>query len=174
MQVNRWIKLDELKAFRQPGGHYRITREEFRAFLEHNGMPVIKEYFADERKKRILIADDDRILADAFREFLKTQYEDADIEMAYDGYEALIKAGNFLPDLLILDIRMPKIDGIEVCRHLREMITLQPRPKILAITALSKTYDREKVLASGANEYLVKPIEIKTLHLIIEKLMNWH
>jgi two-component system, OmpR family, response regulator VicR len=172
MMVNLWIKSGELKAFRQPGGHYRITRDDFRVFLERNGMPVIPEYFTDVRKKRILIADDDATLAEAFSEYLKTQYEDAEIEIAKDGYETLIKAGNFLPDLLILDIRMPIIEGLEVCRRLRGMETLQPRPKILAITGHADAYDRNTVLASGADEYLLKPIDNRTLQKYVAKLMN--
>ncbi len=172
MQVNRWIKSGELKAFRQPGGHYRTTREDFREFLERNGMPVIEEYFSDERKKRILIADDDDTLAEAFRAFFEARYGDIEVETAGNGYDALIKVGNFLPDLLILDLRMPRIDGLEVCRRLRESDTLRPRPKILAITGHANTYDRETVLASGADEYLVKPIEIGTLHTFVEKLLS--
>ncbi len=169
MQADRWIKLGELKAFRQPGGHYRITRDDFRSFLERNGIP---EYFEDDRKNRILIADDDATLVNAFREFLKAQYADVEIEDASNGFEALIKAGNFLPDLIILDLRMPKIDGLEVCRRIRESDTLRPRPKILAITGHAYTYDRETVLASGADEYLIKPIDTETLHKYVEKLLN--
>ena len=91
--------------------------------------------------------------------------------MAYDGYEALLKTGTLLPDLLIIDIRMPKIDGLEVCRRIRETTTIKPSPKILAITAHSEAYDRDTVLASGADDYLLKPIEIQTLQEHIEKLI---
>jgi len=175
MQINRWIKSGELKAYRQPGGHYRITREDFRTFLERHGMPVIPEYFADARKKRILIVDDDLTLVQAYRAFLETQYRDIEFETADNGYDALVKVGNFLPDLLILDIRMPKIDGLEVCRRLSGADALQPRPKILAITGHAEAYDRDTVLASGADEYLVKPIDIRglsTLQQYVEKLLN--
>ena len=171
-QVNRWIKNGELTAFRHPGGHYRVTREKFREFLEKNGMPVIEGFFERNKKRKILIADDDATLVRIFSQFLKTQYEDATIEVAYDGYEALLKTGNLLPDLLILDIRMPKIDGLEVCRRIRETKTIQPSPKILAITAHSEAYDRNTVLASGADDYLLKPIEIQTLQEHIEKLIE--
>ena len=170
-QVNRWIKKGDLKAFRNVGGHYRVMQSDFRKFLEQNGMPVIEKYFEEGKKKKILIAEDDATIVDIFSHFIKTQYEDAVIEVAYDGYEALLKTGNLLPDLLILDIRMPKIDGLEVCRRIRETKTIKPSPKILAITAHSEAYDRDTVIESGADDYLIKPIEIETLHEHIEKLI---
>ncbi|MFC1573807.1 response regulator [Candidatus Latescibacterota bacterium] len=170
-QVNRWIKNGDLEAFRNPGGHYRVTREKFREFLERNNMPIIEGFFEGNKKKKILIADDDATIVDIFSHFLKTQYEDAVIDVAYNGYEALLKTGNLLPDLLIIDIRMPKIDGLEVCRRIRETDTIKPGPKILAMTAHSEAYDRDTVLASGADDYLLKPIEIQTLQEHIEKLI---
>jgi len=170
-QVNRWIKNGDIKAFRNPKGHYRITKEEFKNFLEHNGMPIIENFFEEDKKKKILIADDDVNVVDSFSHLLKAHYDDVEIEVAYDGYEALIKTGSINPDILILDIRMPKIDGLEVCRRLRENKTISPGIKILAITAHSDAYDRDTVLASGANEYLIKPIDIKTLIEHVERLI---
>ena len=169
--VNRWIQKADIEAFRNPGGHYRVTKTKFREFLERNGMPIVEEFFQYPKKKKILVADNDAAIVDIFSHFLKTQYEDAVIEVAYDGYEALLKTGNLLPDLLILDIRMPKIDGLEVCRRIRETKTIQPSPKILAMTAHSEAYDRDTVLASGADDYLLKPIEIQTLKEHVEKLI---
>ena len=61
MQVNRWIKSGALNAFRNPGGQSRITRQEFRRFLERNGMPILEEFFESGREgKKILVADDDQ------------------------------------------------------------------------------------------------------------------
>jgi len=169
--VKKWISNGDLEAFQYPGGHNRVSIEKFKEFLESNRMPIVEEFFQDQKKKKILIADDDAAIVDIFSTFLKTQYENAVIEAAYDGYEALLKTGNLLPDLLILDIRMPKIDGLEVCRRIRETNTIKPSPKILAMTAHSEAYDRDTVLASGADDYLIKPIEIQTLQEHIEKLI---
>jgi excisionase family DNA binding protein len=168
-QVNRWIKNGDLKAFQNPGGHYRITRDNFREFLERNGMPIVEE-FLHTAPKRIMIADDDPAVIMAYSLLLKNRYDDVEIETASDGYEALIKTGSFKPDILILDIRMPKIDGLEVCRRLRKD-TIAPGIKILAVTAHSEAYDRDTVLAAGADEYLLKPIEMETLLEYVGKLM---
>ena len=102
---------------------------------------------------------------------MEDRFKNIEIEIAHDGYEALIKTGKFSPDLLILDIRMPKIDGLEVCRRLRQDTSLSPGMKIIAITAHSNKYDRETVLASGADEYLIKPFDMQTLQDHVEKLI---
>ena len=172
MQVNRWIKNGDLKAFRNPGGHYRVTREKFREFLEWNGMPIIEDFFTEKEAKKILVADDDYSVVDAIRHILKNYNKEFQVEVAYDGFETLIKAGDFKPDLLIMDIRMPKIDGLEICRRLRKDNNITTEIKILAITGHSEAYDRELVLSSGANEYLLKPFDKKSLLNHVEKLIG--
>ena len=171
MQVNRWIKTGGLKAFRFPGGQHRVTKTEFKIFLKSNGMPIIEEFFLGKGKKKVLVADDDISVANAISYLLRTRLN-FDVEVSRDGYETLIKAGDFKPDLLILDIRMPKIDGLEVCRRLRENKDVTPGIKILAITGHSEAYDREAVLASGANDYLIKPFDKNALLDHVERLIE--
>ena len=171
MQVNRWIKKGALKAFQNPGGNYRISKKDFREFLESNEMPIVEEFFQSSKKTKILIADDYATVVDALSLLLSTHYSEVDIEGSYDGYETLVKTGEFKPDLLILDIKMPKIDGLEVCQRLREDIASTQKIKIIAITAHSDAYDRETVLAHGADAYLIKPIDSKTLLENVEKLI---
>jgi excisionase family DNA binding protein len=171
MQVNRWIKSGALNAFRNPGGQNRITREEFRGFLKRNGMPLIEEFFSARTGRKILVADDDSTVVDAISRVLRTRLANLELQAAGDGYETLIKAGDFKPDLLILDIRMPRIDGLEICRRLRQNAAITPGIKILAITGNSEAYDKDLVLANGANDYLIKPIDRQTLIEHVEKLL---
>jgi len=171
MQINRWIKKGSLKAFQNPGGNYRISKKDFKDFLENNKIPIVEEFFQSSKKTKILIADDDATVVDAFSLLLSTHYSEVDIEGSYDGYETLVKTGEFKPDVLILDIKMPKIDGLEVCRRLREDIESTQKIKIIAMTAHSDAYDRETVLAHGADAYLIKPIDSKTLLANVEKLI---
>ncbi len=153
------------------GGHNRIAIEEFKSFLERHDIPVSEEIKQKVKKGRILVADDDTVLADLIKNVMEDRFKNIEIEIAHDGYEALIKTGKFNPDLLIMDIKMPKIDGLEVCRRLRQDTSLSPGMKIIAITAHSNKYDRETVLASGADEYLIKPIDMQTLQDHVEKLI---
>ena len=171
MLVNRWIKKGTLKAFRNPGGRYRVSKKDFREFLQENGMPVIEDFFREERKKKILVADDDDTVVEVIRDILEEKFEDIELKTACDGYEALITTGSFDPDLLILDMRMPRIDGLEVCRRLRENDAISGKMKILAMTAHSEAYNKEKVLDAGADDYLMKPVDLETLLESIEKFL---
>jgi len=170
-QVNRWIKNGELNAFKNPGGHYRVMKRDFREFLERNGMPVIEEFFTGVITKKILIADDDDTVAEVIRDILLDNFNDIELKTACDGYEALITAGSFKPDLLILDMRMPKIDGLEVCRRLRDNEAISGDMKILAMTAHSDAYKQKSVFEAGADEYIIKPVDMETLVECIEKLL---
>jgi two-component system, OmpR family, response regulator VicR len=172
VQINRWIISGKLKAFRNPGGRHRISKQYFKEFLRQNGMPVIEEFFRDDRHKKILIADDDGTVVEVLQDILLDYFKDIEIKTAKDGYEALITAGSFNPDLLILDMRMPKIDGLEVCRRLRENEGISTNLKILAMTAHSDAYHRDAVLEAGADEYLIKPVDMATFRGYVEKLIS--
>ncbi|MBN1291591.1 MAG: response regulator [Candidatus Latescibacteria bacterium] len=172
MQVHRWIKSGDLKAFQTPRGHRRITIEEFKKFLEKHNIPISEEIHSKAKKTRILIADDDDTLVRAISDMLQKKYNNIECKTAYDGYETLIKAGDFKPDLIILDIKMPKIDGLEVCRRLRENNTFFSGIRILAITAHAEAYDRATVLNAGADDYLLKPFKMSVLLEQIEKLIK--
>ena len=171
VQVNRWINNGDLKAFRTPGRQFRVTKDTFREFLERHEMPISEEFFGKKNKKKVLVADDDEDLVSSICKVLRIYNKDLEIEISHDGYEALMKAGDFKPDLLILDIRMPKIDGLEVCRRIYKNRTITPQTKILAITGHSESYDRDTVLKSGADEYLLKPFDMETLLEYVDRLI---
>ena len=80
--------------------------------------------------------------------------------VATDGYEALVQVGAFRPDVLVLDIRMPRLDGFEVCRRLKakkETASI----RILAVTAHPEGQVRDQVMACGADDFLEKPFAIE-------------
>jgi excisionase family DNA binding protein len=170
-QVKRWIQTGDLKAIKTTGGHFRVRKEDFRIFLETMGMPIVEDFFKSMMKKKILIADDDKTLVDVFKSIIEDRFDDAEIEVAYDGYETLIKAGKINPDILLLDIRMPKIDGLEVCRRLRKDNLINEDIFILAMSAHSEEYTREQVIGNGADEYLIKPIPMGTLISQLKKYL---
>lgn len=162
-QVNRWINSGVLNSFKTPGGQNRVTRKEFKRFLQKHKMPLEEEYFRENPAIKILVVDDDQALVNAICTLLKAQPENYQVEEATNGYEALLIAGDFKPDLIILDIKMPKIDGIEVCRRLKENKKLDYRNNILVITGHSDAYKRQVILATGADDYLLKPFKMQTL-----------
>ena len=158
VHVNRWIKDGKLKSYRYPGGRNKISKKDFREFLENNGIPVIEEFFSSGRELKVLIGEDDPDFARAVRMMLLDSYPDARVEIAGDGYEVLLRMGEFKPELLVLDLKMPRIDGLEVCERLKQRSN-SSSCKILAVTGHTQAFSRKKVLASGADEYLVKPFD---------------
>ncbi|MEG3895301.1 MULTISPECIES: response regulator [unclassified Microcoleus] len=90
---------------------------------------------------------------------------------AVDGYAALSAAADRPPDLIVLDICLPDIDGIELVKRIRKNPALRHIP-IVAVTALAKTEDRDRILQAGCVEYLSKPFNIKDLETIIRHHLN--
>ena len=161
-QVNRWIHSGVLSAFKTPGGQNRVTREEFKRFLKKHEMPLEEDFFRERTATKILVVDDDQSVVSAICNLLKVQPEDFLVEEATSGYEALLIAGDFKPDLIVLDIRMPEIDGFEVCRRLKTNKKMDYAKKILVITGYSESYKHQEILNAGADDYLLKPFEMRT------------
>lgn len=113
--VLKWVASGKLKAYRTPGNHSRVQLEDFIEFLKKYSMPIPLEV-ADKLKsiKRVLIVDDDRGIVHAISRTLKVS-NNYEVDVAYDGFEAGQKFSDFKPDLVILDIRMPNLDGYHVC-----------------------------------------------------------
>jgi two-component system response regulator MprA len=115
---------------------------------------------------RVLVVEDDAAIADVLRRALRQ--EGHEVRSAEDGVEALELAESFMPDLVILDLGLPKLDGVEVCRRLRA----ESDVPILILTARTDTDDRVEGLDSGADDYLVKPFERKELLARMRALMR--
>jgi len=118
--------------------------------------------------KRILIADDN----DASRELLKEVLETSGYEVieAADGVEALNGARQQAPDLVLVDIQMPRMDGYEVLRQLRAE-PQSAKLQVIALTAFAMQGDRERALEAGFDGYITKPVEIAALREHIRKLL---
>ena len=116
---------------------------------------------------RILVVDDDRSVRDAVRRALTLGgYE---VEAAEDGRQALARVASASPDAVVLDVAMPELDGLEVCRRLRDS---GDRVPILMLTARDAVTDRIDGLDAGADDYLVKPFDIGELKARIRALLR--
>ena len=158
--VLKWIKAGKLKAYRTPGGHYRVQIDDFRKFLDEYNMPIDEKFFTTNFKK-ILIVDDDPSTIEYLQTTLDLSGRNYQISNSTDGYDACLKVGLFNPDLLILDIRMPNVDGFEVCSNIKN----NPRTKDTKILIVSG-YPEEEVKVkemmkklTGISGFLVKPID---------------
>jgi len=115
---------------------------------------------------RVLVVEDDVEIADVLRRSLRQ--EGYLVESAADGVQALERSAVFMPDLVVLDLGLPRLDGIEVCRRLRT----EGDVPILILTARAETEARVTGLDSGADDYLVKPFERQELLARIRALLR--
>jgi len=111
-------------------------------------------------RRRILVVDDNRDSADTLAKLLALSGHET--QTAYDGIEAVAAVEKFLPDLVLLDIGLPKLDGYEACRRIRRMPGGE-RIVIIAMTGWGQEQDRRKSKEAGFNGHLVKPLEYGAL-----------
>jgi DNA-binding response OmpR family regulator len=120
-------------------------------------------------KRRILVAEDDASLARVLCDNLL--YEGFDVALAPDGYRALKEHHAFNPDLVLLDLTLPKVDGFEVCRRLNRD---QSRTGIIILTARTQKDDKIQGLRLGADDYITKPFALDELlariHAVLRRL----
>ena len=116
---------------------------------------------------RILVVDDEPSVREALKRALTV--EGYDVEVAADGGEALERIARDQPDALVLDILMPRVDGLELCRTLRRIGNHTP---ILMVTARDAVADRVEGLDAGADDYLVKPFALEELLARVRALLR--
>ena len=120
-------------------------------------------------KKKILIVEDDRDLCHIVQMHLELLGYDS--ILAVNGKEAVDLATSHLPDLIVMDIMLPVMDGLQATRLIREHPNTQSTP-ILAMTAKVTSEDKEECLRSGCDDFIAKPFTSKQLTSIIEKLLK--
>jgi excisionase family DNA binding protein len=169
-----WIKNGHLKAFTTPGGQYRIYAEDLLEFLTSRGMrvPAEVEDVANLEKKQLLIVEDDRELNDMLQMLFARRMPDFEIFQAYDGFEAGKLLAENAPDICIVDMNLPGIDGHRLIRNIREDATLKA-PKIVAMSGIEvEISGRDRILEEGADEFLEKPVNTDELVRVVEELVN--
>ena len=115
---------------------------------------------------KVLVADDDKNICELLRLYLVK--EGFQVVLAGDGEEALARFSAENPDIILLDVMMPRLDGWQVCREVRKKSSVP----IIMITAKGDTFDKVLGLELGADDYIVKPFEVITLLVRIEKILE--
>jgi excisionase family DNA binding protein len=171
--VLKWIGSGKLPVFTTPGGHYRILRTDFRDFLVQHGMFIDEGFFGkDHGKKRILIVDDEPTVVTFIEGALRLEGKYA-LATASDGFEAGQLVATFKPDLIILDIMLPGMDGFEVCSRVKTDPTTA-HVKVLAVTGFATDENIQKMLHAGADDYLAKPLSMEDLLAKVNGLLAAH
>lgn len=148
-----------LKGFRVPGSRFRrIPRDQLYAFMRDNGIPTDA---LESGKRKVLIVDDDEelveLLVDTF-----TRDGRFELKTANNGFDAGMLVKEFRPDLVVLDVMLPDINGKEVCQRVRSDSTLEA-VKIICISGMIEQDKIADLKASGANDFMHKPFDVNKL-----------
>lgn len=120
-------------------------------------------------QNKILIADDNEANVELLEAYLAGV--DCDIEVAVDGQDTLNKVKSFQPDLVLLDVMMPKLSGFEVCKQIKDDPELK-RIMILMVTALNELGDIERAVTAGTDDFLSKPVQQVELLKRVENMLK--
>lgn len=156
--VKKWVDDGLLVAFRTPGGHRRIRVADLVVFLDNHKMPIPRDLVASA-KRRVLVVDDDIVQLKAIARGMKRLSDRIEVATTANGIDALVLVGSFQPHVVLLDIVMPDIDGVEVCRRLKKNPDTRAI-SVIVVTSHATTALKKKALEAGALEVLEKPIDV--------------
>ncbi|OGR61233.1 MAG: hypothetical protein A2X36_13135 [Elusimicrobia bacterium GWA2_69_24] len=166
--VINWVNKGKLKARCTPGGHRRIHLSDLRAFMEQFEMPIPADLM--QRAKRILVVEDDPPVQRMLLRTL-TSLPGVSVRACVGGLEALMAIGKEAPDLMILDIRIPQVNGLEVCRVLKSSEQTKPI-KIVAVTGEPLPAQTEAFLREHADGFFPKPLSTAALRALAVELLE--
>ena len=148
-----------LKGFRVPGSRFRrIPREQLFSFMKENGIPTDA---LESGKKKLLVVDDDEELVELMVDTFSRDKR-FEIKTANNGFGAGMLVKEFRPDLVILDVMLPDINGKEVCQRVRN----DPTMKSVKIICISGMVEQDKIadlMAAGADDFMNKPFSVDKL-----------
>jgi excisionase family DNA binding protein len=162
--VSKWIKSGKLKAYTTPGRHHRVRRDDFEAFLREYNLPPL----TGSARRKVLIVDDDpailRLLGAYFGKM-----ENYEVATATDGFEAGIQIAGSCPQLVILDLMMPNIDGFKVCQGIKSNLQTQ-QTIVVVLTGYATPENVRRAMECGADCCLEKPVALEALEQHLEVL----
>lgn len=166
--VKSWVNTGKLKAFTTPGGHRRVRVEDFQEFLQKYRLPPREEAVAPRR--RVLIVDDDPAIVQLLTTFFG-KMEGYELAAAGDGFDAGIQIATFRPELVVLDLVMPHLDGFVVCRKIKSAPASRDI-RVLVITGEATEKNIQRALECGADGWLAKPFRMGELKKRVEGLFQ--
>lgn len=168
--VVNWVNSGLLQAHRTPGGHRRIAHNDVIAFARQNDYPIARELLeAGNAQKKILIVDDEKDFSEMVRDYLSLKGR-LEVEVADSGFQAGFTVARFRPDLILMDIMMPDMDGFEVYRLLRDDPDTRHIP-VIACTAYRDPEVDRRIAGERFDGFVEKPLKLDSLlELIRAKL----
>jgi len=171
LSIINWVNAGRLPAFRTPGGHRRIRREDLVRFMRDNGIPLPDDLREGSGRPRVLVVDDEATIRDVLSENLGTRPNPYEVMTAADGFEAGRLVASFKPDVVLLDLRMPGMDGFQVCRTIKADPETS-RTIVIAMTGYHTPETENRILECGAVRCFAKPVEPSAIAGFIDGLFE--
>lgn len=184
--VSNWVDEGKLLAYKTPGGHRRVKKEDLILFLKLYNIPIPNELLidgsflnaqnsddndSDLKQNKILIVEDDHVVLNILFETLKTNFPEFEIRQATDGFEAGKQLAIFQPHLIILDLILPGMDGFRVLDNIRQDKNYS-HIKVITISGYDTPENRERILECGGSDgFLSKPIDLNKLKTLVERML---
>ncbi len=157
--IIRCFDSGQLKGFRVPGSRFRrIPRDVLYRFMKENGIPTDA---LESGRRKALVVDDDEELVELIKDVLETDGR-FEVRTANNGFDAGMMVREYHPDVMVLDVMLPDINGREVCQRVRMDTTLDDC-KIICISGMVEQDKIDELRLSGADEFIQKPFEVEKL-----------
>ncbi len=161
--IIRCFDTGQLKGFRVPGSRFRrIPREQLFIFMRENNIPTDA---LESQLRKILLVDDDAEIVTLIQDMLQRDGR-FEVRSANNGFDAGMMVKEYHPDLIVLDVMLPDINGKEVCQRVRSDKTMDD-VRIICISGMVEENRIRDLKESGANEFLQKPFDVDTLLKLI-------
>lgn len=161
--IRQWASKGDLPALTTPGGHRRFVKQDIEDFARQRGLALLP---TSRDETRILIVDDDQQFSGYLKELLGMSIQAVRIELANDGFDAGQKIETFQPNIVLLDLMMPGLDGYETCNRIKT----DPRTKsirVIAMTGYPSDENIGRIMAEEAEICLAKPIDTAKLFSLL-------
>ena len=166
--IIRCFDSGQLKGFRVPGSRFRrIPRDVLYRFMKDNGIPTDA---LESGRRKALIVDDDEELVELIRDVFDADGR-FDVRVANNGFDAGMMGKEYKPDIIVLDVMLPDINGKEVCQRVRSDSTLDD-VRIICISGMVEADKIDDLKEAGADDFMQKPFEVDSLFARVCELLD--
>lgn len=163
--IRLWATKGILKTFLTAGGHRRFRIEDVKQFAEQR---ALEPNIPAEKTLKVLIIDDEPMFAEYLQALLLSEDDSISTKVCVDAFEAGISLKDFLPDVVLLDLMMPGVDGFKVCTQIKQN-PIHEHVRVIAISGDLTTENRQKIINNGAEACLEKPVNTSNLMKLLRE-----